>query len=359
MRKFRRQRDGGGKAGDFALFACYLILFCSNAGMNLNATMPAPESATDEPGSSPQPQAPAEFDPVALRYRQDGLTPQKQREYVEALADTGLACAAAARIGVSVQSVNRLQRRADAGSFNLACAAARRHGARRLHAIAWERAIEGTIKRHYYHGELKAEERVYNDRLLTYLLGKTEHLLDEPEEARAVARNWQPWVEALEAGAPPPDLYAAPPGPPRPELTPEEELAAELTGDEVWQEDGVWWTSFPPPAGFDGWEIEVFGMEGYRRQLSPAELEVAEAGEQEEDEEEVSHAVALRDLHFGFAGGRADYAAAKESARKREGEVALRAFFASRQAEASETSGPFAGNPGEDSAAWAGIEEAP
>jgi len=320
----------------------------------------APESATDEPGSSFN--ATPAFDPVALRYREDGLTPQKQREYVEALADTGLACAAAARIGVSVQSVNRLQRRADAASFNLACAAARRHGARRLHAIAWERAIEGTIKRHYYHGELKGEERVYNDRLLIYLLGKTEHLLDEPEEARAVARNWQPWVEALEAGAPPPDLDAAPPEPPRPEPTPEEieeDLAAELTGDEVWQEDGVWWTSFPPPAGFDGWEIEVFGMEGYRRQLSPAELEVAEAGEKEADEEEVSHGVALRDLHFGFAGGRADYAAAQESARRRAEEVALRAFFASREAEASETSGSSAGNPGEELAAWAGIEETP
>jgi len=44
-----------------------------------------PEAATDEPASSP-----ALFDPVPVRYRRDGWTPEKQREFVEALADTAL-----------------------------------------------------------------------------------------------------------------------------------------------------------------------------------------------------------------------------------------------------------------------------
>lgn len=53
-----------------------------------------------------------DFDPVSTRHRIDGLTPGKQREYVEALADSGVARYAAGRIGVSEQAVNRLRRRA-------------------------------------------------------------------------------------------------------------------------------------------------------------------------------------------------------------------------------------------------------
>jgi hypothetical protein len=305
--------------------------------MEQNQNLTAPESATDEPGSSshffaPEPPRFAtaaeeaayragladgshgagptafDFDPVALRHRHDGLTPAKQREYVEALADTGIARVAAERIGVSERSVSRLRRRADAGAFNLACEAARRFGARRLHSIAWERAIEGMIRRHYYHGELKSEERVYDNRLLIYLLGKTEHVLEESYETRAVAGQWQPWVEAIEAGAPPPDLWPEPA--PEPEPTAEEaaeDLAAELTGEEVWMEEGIWWTSFPPPAGFEGYEQEVFGQEGYQRTLSPDEQEAVAAGSEEEQEEALAHGMALRDLHFGFAGGHAGY----------------------------------------------------
>jgi hypothetical protein len=127
----------------------------------------APEAATDEPASSPPPQGDShfspppdenaappcakvtvpipDFEPIPLRYRQDGLTPEKQRDYVEALADCGIAREAAARIGVSEQAVNRARRRADARSFDLACEAAVRFGARRIRSIAFERAIEGAI----------------------------------------------------------------------------------------------------------------------------------------------------------------------------------------------------------------------
>lgn len=41
----------------------------------------ASEVATHEPAS---PDNLTDFDPAPLRYRQDGLTPDKQREYVEA-----------------------------------------------------------------------------------------------------------------------------------------------------------------------------------------------------------------------------------------------------------------------------------
>lgn len=291
--------------------------------MEHNKNAFAPEAATDEP-ASPDHKADADagglldFEPVPLRYRHDGLTPEKQREYVEALADTGVGRAAAARIGVSERSIARLRRRADAKSFNLACEAARRIGARRLHALAWERAIEGTIKGHYYHGELKSEERVYDNRLLIYLLGKTEHLLDEPPEAAAVAGNWEPFVEAMEQGLPPPDLRSAW------ERERDEMLAADaaaeedededeedenedgLDREEVWEEDDGWLTSFPPPADFDGAEDGVPGTEDYRRTLTEAEAAALAAGdgEQERDRAEaIRRACARRDRHFGFEGG--------------------------------------------------------
>src|SRR5687768_2814116 len=156
----------------------------------------SPEPASDDAASpliSPAPvrQDLLDFEPVPLRYRTDGLTPERQRQYVEALADCGIAREAAARIGVSEQSINRVRRRADALSFDRACEAAHCFGARRLRSIAYERAIEGTLKGHYYHGERVSEERVFDNRLLIYLLGKTEHLLEPPRESRAICDNWE------------------------------------------------------------------------------------------------------------------------------------------------------------------------
>jgi hypothetical protein len=248
-----------------------------------------PGAATDEPASSARPAGQTgliAFEPVPVRARHDGWTPQKQREFVEALADTGVVREAAARVGMTEQSAWRLRRRADARAFDLVCEAAQRPGARRLHAIAWERAIEGTIKRHYYHGELVSEERVYDNRLLIFLLGKTQGLLAPPPEAARVHRDWEAWMEAIEQGLP---------APPAPEH--DEQL---WDGSEVWEAEGRWWTSFPPPADFDGVEEGEPGGFSYRRSLSDAEQAVidAELADQEPD----FHAA--RDHYFGFEGGR-------------------------------------------------------
>ena len=319
-----------------------------------------PEAATDEPAScvNPSPAAAGvpDFEPVPLRYRSDGLTPDKQREFVEALADCGLINLAAARVNVSPQAVNRIRRRADARSFDLACAAAQRFGARRIHATAWERAIEGGIKRHYYHGELKSEERVFDNKLLIYLLGKTEHLLDEPPEAAAIAANWEPWVEAMEHGTPLPDI--------RPawqkeqderlaehaldEETDDAEDEAAPGEDEIWEDDGVWLTSFPPPEDYDGVEDGVLGEEGYSRSLTDAEEAAMAAGRVEENEElagTIVSACARRDLYFGFAGG-LDTTMLDEGLLDAVQQSTEAGFLFAREAETSETSAPRSPNPG-------------
>jgi hypothetical protein len=171
---------------------------------------PSTEPASDDSASpfNPQPDETADllaFEPVPLRYRSDGLTPQKQREFVEALADCGVVREAAARVGVTEQAINRVRRRSDARAFDRACEAAQIFGARRLRSIAWERAIEGTLKGHYYRGERVGEERVYDNRLLTYLLGKTGPVLEPSAEAVAVCDDWEPHMDALEQGLPPPE----------------------------------------------------------------------------------------------------------------------------------------------------------
>src|SRR5204862_500416 len=66
------------------------------------------EAAADEPASPPN-RSGADardalaFAPVPLRYRSDGLTPAKQREFVDALADTGLIHVAAQRLGAAAE----------------------------------------------------------------------------------------------------------------------------------------------------------------------------------------------------------------------------------------------------------------
>jgi hypothetical protein len=296
-----------------------LFLLCSHTPMESSESRiaPSPGAASDDSASPihqhPEAAEPAglaspgcsgaegggttdrlAFEPVPLRHREDGFTPERQRAYVEALADCGIAREAAARVGLSEQAINRVRRRADARSFDDACEAAHLFGARRLRSIAYERAIEGTLKGHYYHGERVGEERVYDNRLLVYLLGRTGHVLERDEKrSRAVCDNWEAHMEALEQGLPPPD-----PARRADEQSRADGLIMELLNEKVFRdEDGGWWTSFPPPPGFAGDEEGEYGDPGYRRRLAPREQSVMEA----DAAEELAEACALRDRYFGFA----------------------------------------------------------
>jgi hypothetical protein len=262
---------------------------------------PSPGTASDDaasPFNSPvrDGQDLLDFEPVPLRYRTDGLTPEKQRAYVEALADTGVAREAAARIGVSEQSINRVRRRADARDFDRACEAAHMFGARRLRSIAFERAVEGSLKGHYYHGELVSQERVYDNRLLTYLLGKTEHLLEPPQGCRAICDDWEAHMDALEQGVEPPTRREAA------AARKDHDSGSEFDGHEVWEDDdGIWWTEFPPPAGFGGEERGEPADTDYRRTLSAREQAMVDAQVERGDADALAEDQARRDRFFGFA----------------------------------------------------------
>jgi hypothetical protein len=271
----------------------------------------------DHHPDSPPAEAPS-FDPAPLRYRSDGWTPQRQRAFVEALADCGIIRQAAAEVGMSEQSVSRLRRRPDARAFDIACDAAQRIGSRRLFSIAFERGVEGTVRRHYFRGEVVGEERVYDNKLLVHLLGKIGPVLEPTPAIAAVEQDWNGWMDAIERGAPPP--IEAAPAPPSLEPEAPAEEADEWSGAEVWEDaHGLWKTAFPPPADFDGHEGED-ERGRYERALSPEEEAVIEAdiAERERARE------ARRDRYFGFTAP---------------------SRFPPRQAELSETSEPSAPPP--------------
>ncbi|MGB7404252.1 MAG: hypothetical protein WA906_01045 [Pacificimonas sp.] len=98
-------------------------------------------------------------------------TPERQRLFIETLAETGSVSTAADTAGMSRTSAYRHRRRRDARAFAEAWDAALTAATQLLTEIAFERAIHGSIDRAYNaDGELIGERHRTNDRLLMFLL---------------------------------------------------------------------------------------------------------------------------------------------------------------------------------------------
>lgn len=213
---------------------------------------------------------------VPLRERHDGWTPERQRDFIERLAETGSVRAACAHVGMSEASAYALKRRAAARAFADCWDAAAALGHRRLLETAWDRAVNGTVRTHLYHGEVVAETRVFSDRLLVYLLERTRPPTEVAHDRdAAVARVLADWDAAL-----------ARIGQPVEEADADAEEDAEEDIDHgflTWQtEGGEWRTSFPPPPGFRGEEQGRYGDPDYSRTLDDEELR--SVGEIEDEE---------------------------------------------------------------------------
>lgn len=136
---------------------------------------PPPALATDAADGAPPPTGynPAEYRwvPVRRRPRLDGWTEEKQRRFIEVLADTGQVRLAAKAVGMSRESAYRLRRSAHGAAFARAWDAARHHAGSLLEDVAFERAIEGVEHKTFNDaGEVTGVRRVTSDRLLTFLL---------------------------------------------------------------------------------------------------------------------------------------------------------------------------------------------
>jgi hypothetical protein len=118
------------------------------------------------PSASPVPK----FAPVRVRRRHDGWTPERQTQFIKALAECGCVADACRRVGMSSESAYALRRHYDAQAFRLAWDAALDYAIRRLSDAAFSRAIHGVPVPHYYKGELVGEHRRYDERLTQFLL---------------------------------------------------------------------------------------------------------------------------------------------------------------------------------------------
>lgn len=117
-----------------------------------------------------EPQPDLDFDPVVLRERADGWLPEKQIEFIEALAECGCVAEACRRVGMSDSSARRLRSRPDAVAFRRAWRTALAHATTRLSENAFSRAINGVRRPVFYKGELIGERVYYDERLTQFML---------------------------------------------------------------------------------------------------------------------------------------------------------------------------------------------
>ena len=157
---------------------------------------PSDESAARDSSAPPLPATP--FDGVPLedsRNRLAGWSADRQRLFLTHLAETGsvhLACSAAR---LSARGAYRLRARSPA--FARGWDMAQRLSVGRLSAIAFDRALNGRLEQVYEGGDLVAERRVPNDRMLMWLLARLDpRRFALPSEQRADA---DPQAEALAA----------------------------------------------------------------------------------------------------------------------------------------------------------------
>ncbi|WP_144098091.1 hypothetical protein [Croceicoccus sediminis] len=111
------------------------------------------------------------FTPVPRKcQRHDGWTPARQTGFIETLADTGSVKSAAQSVNMTAVSAYYLRRQPGAESFRKAWEAALALGVQRLEDVAMERALNGIEVPVYHFGAVVGTRRVYNDRLLMFLL---------------------------------------------------------------------------------------------------------------------------------------------------------------------------------------------
>lgn len=108
--------------------------------------------------------------PVPLRHRHDGWTPDRQMDFIEALAETACVTQAAKAVGLSPSSAYRLRANPDAQAFRLAWDAALDIGVRRLGDAVLSRAVHGVTRPIFYQGEQVGERIYYPERLAMWIL---------------------------------------------------------------------------------------------------------------------------------------------------------------------------------------------
>ena len=132
----------------------------------------APAEAPSDPGTADAAaDDPLGFVPVVPRHAMhNGWTAERQRGFIQALADTGSVQAACDAVGMRTGGAYRLRRQPGAEGFRAAWAAALDHGVQRVEDVAMDRALNGVEQPVYSYGKLIGTRTVHNDRLLMFML---------------------------------------------------------------------------------------------------------------------------------------------------------------------------------------------
>lgn len=143
------------------------------------------------PNDAPQPPTPS-------------WTPEKQREFLEALARCGSVKASAAYVGMSREGAYRLRRRQEGRAFDRAWDAALIH-ARDLYAeTLLETGLHGWTETVWYHGEEVGERTRFSAGLLLAALARLDAKADgldlAGEPAREAAADFDAMIEAIGEG---------------------------------------------------------------------------------------------------------------------------------------------------------------
>jgi len=124
----------------------------------------SPDAPPDAPDPGTLPVA------VPLRARHDGWTPERQHDFISALAETGCVIEASAAVGMNARSAYKLKARAEANVFRQAWDIALEYAIRNLSDAAMSRVIYGVTRPVFYKGVQIGERRYFDERLTQFML---------------------------------------------------------------------------------------------------------------------------------------------------------------------------------------------
>lgn len=155
---------------------------------------------TDQPIPAPRAEAasPLDFTPVPRRYRHDGWTPERQKAFIFALAETGTVERAARRVNIATTNCYELRRAPGAEGFRRAWDAALDFAVPKLKDVAFQRAIEGELVPVFSGGKLMGFRRRFNDKLLMFCL---RHYGQDAEGKRTTINYFSTRASAGAGGA--------------------------------------------------------------------------------------------------------------------------------------------------------------
>jgi hypothetical protein len=234
------------------------------------------------------------------------FTPELMGRFCEVLAETGRVTAACRAVGKHRDTIYAHRRTNTL--FAMALDSARGEARHRLADMLLEDSLEGSADYFYRSGELVGERRYRDNRLAFAMLRRLDKAAGEqpvPLEARG-GFNAKLALKALRTGSEE-DLCAAlatldsdtSDSPPFDEEIDEDASDSNFGSDRVWEEEeGVWWTNFPPPEHFAGREDGHWTDEDYMRECSPEECDLLNAAREFELSDERAEEEAERETVF-------------------------------------------------------------